>query len=214
MELDLFEPEEPRWEELCEGAWLFHRGAIERETLLLEALRRVSEQAPLRHMVTPGGHRMSVAMTSCGQVGWVTDRKGYRYSPLDPESGQPWPAMPAVLRALASEAAQAAGFSSFTPDTCLINRYQPAAKMGLHQDKDETDFSQPIVSLSLGLPAVFQLGGLQRSDKVQKITLSHGDIVVWGGPSRLRYHGIMPLKPGCHPRLGEFRWNLTFRKAL
>ena len=156
---------------------------------------------------------MSVAMTNCGDLGWVTDQQGYRYQPISPETLRQWPAMPDLFRTLAIHAAREAGFSDFMPDACLINRYQIGAKMSLHQDKDEEDFGQPIVSISLGLPAVFQFGGLERSDKTQRVNLPHGDIVVWGGPARLRYHGILPLKAGEHPLTGQYRFNLTFRKA-
>ena len=164
-------------------------------------------------MMTPGGHQMSVAMTSCGDAGWVTDQRGYRYDGADPDSGKPWPQMPAVLRDLAKAAAGEAGFAGFTPDACLINRYVPGARMSLHQDKDEKDFAAPIVSVSLGLPAIFMFGGIKRSDKTQRYRLQHGDVVVWGGPSRLFYHGVAPLADGEHPLLGRQRINLTFRKA-
>lgn len=157
---------------------------------------------------------MSAAMSACGQVGWVTDQRGYRYQAEDPESGNPWPAMPGVFRRLAAEAAQDAGYPGFEPDACLINRYQRGAKMGLHQDRDERDFSQPIVSVSLGLPMVFQFGGRKRSDRPLKVPLAHGDVVVWGGPSRLNYHGVLTLKTGHHPLTGPYRYNLTFRRAL
>jgi len=170
-------------------------------------------RAPLRHMVTSRGFHMSVAMTNAGPRGWVSDRRGYRYSAVDPETQQPWPDLPAALRTLAQSAALAAGFPDFQPDACLINRYVPGARMSLHQDRDEADFSQPIVSVSLGLPATFQLGGLQRQDKTQRISLEHGDVLVWGGPARLRFHGVLPLKAGVHPLLGEQRINLTFRRA-
>jgi alkylated DNA repair protein (DNA oxidative demethylase) len=164
-------------------------------------------------MSTPGGHQMSVAMTNCGNAGWVTDRTGYRYDGVDPESGQPWPAMPAVLRKLAGEAAAEGGFKDFSPDACLINRYEAGARMSLHQDKDEQDFAAPIVSVSLGLPAIFLFGGLKRSDKPVRFRLVHGDIVVWGGPSRLFFHGVAPLADGEHATMGRQRINLTFRKA-
>jgi DNA oxidative demethylase len=201
-------------EEMLEPGVAVLRGlALTREAEVVSALTSVGERAPFRHMVTPGGFRMSVAMTNCGLLGWVTDRKGYRYASVDPESGKDWPAMPEAFRKLAMEAAEIAGFSGFAPDACLINRYEPGAKMSLHQDKDERDFTQPIVSVSLGLPAVFLFGGDQRSDKSQRIAVEHGDVVVWGGPARLRYHGIAPLKPGWHPLLGAYRFNLTFRVA-
>jgi alkylated DNA repair protein (DNA oxidative demethylase) len=186
---------------------------LARQEELLAALREAIAAAPFRHMVTPGGFTMSVAMTNCGKVGWVTDRRGYRYDANDPESGQPWPAMPPVLLRLAHDAAEAGGFKNFVPDACLINRYVPGAKMSLHQDKDETDFSAPIVSVSLGLPATFLFGGLKRSDKTQRYRLTHGDVVVWGGPSRLFYHGVAPLAEGEHSLLKRQRINLTFRKT-
>jgi alkylated DNA repair protein (DNA oxidative demethylase) len=183
------------------------------ETGLLEALRAIVEQAPFRHMATPGGYQMSVAMTNCGHFGWVTDRSGYRYDPNDPQSGKPWPAMPGSFRELACQAADRAGFGGFDPDACLVNRYQPSARMSLHQDKDESDFTAPIVSVSLGLPATFLFGGLKRSDKPRRFRLEHGDVIVWGGPSRLAFHGIAPLADGEHSLLGRQRINLTFRKA-
>ena len=157
---------------------------------------------------------MSVAMTNCGAAGWVTDRRGYRYDPIDPLTGQPWPPMPAVFMELAQEAAGAAGFADFAPNACLINRYEPGTRLSLHQDRDERDFSAPIVSVSLGLPAVFLFGGAQRSDRPQRVLLRHADVVVWGGPARLNFHGVMPLKEGEHPLLGRRRLNLTLRKAL
>src|SRR5664279_3751670 len=164
-------------------------------------------------MVTPGGHAMSVAMTNCGAAGWVTDRSGYRYDVNDPEVEKPWPAMPPSFCRLAGQAALEAGFPGFAPDACLINRYAPGAKMSLHQDRDETDFGAPIVSVSLGLSAVFLFGGLRRSDKPRRYRLEHSDIVVWGGPARLFFHGVAPLADGEHALLGRQRINLTFRKA-
>jgi alkylated DNA repair protein (DNA oxidative demethylase) len=187
--------------------------AMSREAGLLVALREIEKQAPFRRMFTPGGHQMSVAMTNCGEAGWVTDRRGYRYAAADPESGEAWPAMPAVFRELAESAASEAGFASFAPDACLINRYEPGARMSLHQDRDEHDFAAPIVSVSLGLPAIFLFGGLNRTDKPRRYRLAHGDVVVWGGPSRLFFHGVAPLADGEHPALGRRRINLTFRKA-
>ncbi|QHF45040.1 alpha-ketoglutarate-dependent dioxygenase AlkB [Pseudomonas sp. S35] len=180
---------------------------------LLPALRGVLAQSPFRQMVTPGGFTMSAALSSCGELGWTTDTTGYRYSPLDPRSQQPWPALPDVLRELAALAAADAGFRDFIPDACLINRYVAGAKMSLHQDKNERDFSAPVVSVSLGLPAIFLFGGHERSDKPQKISLFHGDVVVWGGVDRLRFHGVMPIKDGQHPVMGPQRINLTFRTA-
>ena len=200
-------------ESLETGAAILRGFALPREAELLAALHSVSAQSPFRHMVTPGGYRMSVAMTNCGALGWVTDRKGYRYDAIDPETQRPWPPMPDCFLELAAGAAREAGFSSFVPDACLINRYQPGARLSLHQDKDECDFSQPIVSVSLGLPAVFLYGGEERTDKTRRVAVVHGDVVVWGGPARLRYHGVMPLKDGIHPSLGGYRFNLTMRKA-
>ncbi|MFI5184384.1 MAG: DNA oxidative demethylase AlkB [Vicinamibacteria bacterium] len=212
MSFDLFEGER-RDVRLATGAMLLGGFARRFEEPLVAALRRVVKAAPLRHMITPGGHRMSVAMTNCGAVGWVTDRTGYRYDTHDPETGRPWPAMPDVFRGLAAEAAAEAGFGGFRPDGCLINRYEPSARLTLHQDKNERDFAAPIVSVSLGLPAVFLFGGARRADKARRVPLVHGDVVVWGGPARLRYHGVLPLKEGRHPSMGACRINLTFRKA-
>jgi len=209
---DLFSRLETR-ENLADGAVLLRSFALINESEVIDAVRSVADAAPFRNMTTPGGFRMSVAMTNCGTFGWVTDRKGYRYSEVDPETEKPWPAMPDALRELAQRAAREAGYPAFSPDACLINRYEPGAKMSLHQDKDEKDFTNPIVSVSLGLPATFQFGGLQRTDPVRKFLLQHGDVVVWGGPSRLFYHGILALKDGEHSSLGRNRFNLTFRKA-
>jgi DNA oxidative demethylase len=203
----------PSREAMAEGAVLLRGFAQPAEARLLAALRDIESQAPLRRMFTPGGHQMSVAMTNCGEAGWVTDISGYRYDGADPESGKAWPAMPCVFRELAESAAREAGFAGFAPDACLINRYEPGAKMSLHQDRDEKDFSAPIVSVSLGLPAIFLFGGMNRSDKPQRYRLEHGDVVVWGGPSRLFFHGVAPLADGEHPLLGRKRINLTFRKA-
>ena len=200
-------------EPITEGAVLLRRMARAFGTELIEALDEVVAAAPFRHMVTPGGHTMSVAMTNCGPLGWVTDRRGYRYDPRDPRSGQPWPAMPAAFRELAGQAAEMAGFSPFSPDACLVNQYLPGARMSLHQDKDELDLAAPIVSVSLGLPAVFLFGGLRRSDRPRRFRLEHGDVVVWGRSARLCFHGIAPLAEGAHPRLGRQRINLTFRKV-
>jgi alkylated DNA repair protein (DNA oxidative demethylase) len=198
---------------LAPGAIVLGGFALPWEEALLAALRQVVEAAPFRHMVTPGGRRMSVAMTNCGAAGWVTDRRGYRYTSHDPESGRPWPPLPAVFAELATPAAERAGFAAFTPDGCLVNRYQPGARLTLHQDKDEKDLAAPIVSVSLGLPAVFLFGGPRRSDRPRRVPVTHGDVVVWGGPARLHYHGVMPLQDGDHPLLGRSRVNLTFRKT-
>ena len=196
------------------GSVLLRGFALPRVAQLLAALDAITQAAPLRHMATPGGLRMSVAMSNCGQLGWVTDTRGYRYVRQDPAGGAPWPAMPPVFLQLARDAAEAAGYPGFAPDACLVNRYVPGARMALHQDKDECDFTAPIVSVSLGLPATFLFGGGARSDRPVRIPLLHGDIVVWGGPDRLRFHGVAPLKDGEHAVLGAQRINLTFRKAL
>jgi alkylated DNA repair protein (DNA oxidative demethylase) len=212
----LFEPTppvEPWPERLGPGTVLLHGFALTEAPALMDELARLIEQAPWRQMVTPSGHRMSVAMTNGGALGWVSDRTGYRYETLDPETGQPWPPLPDRFLRLARDAAAQAGFAGFIPDACLINRYLPAARMSLHQDRDERDLSAPIVSVSLGLPAVFLWGGLKRKDPTRRIPLVHGDVLVWGGPDRLRYHGVLPLKTGQHPLLGEQRINLTFRQA-
>lgn len=187
--------------------------ALPSEDELLSSLKQVLAQAPFRNMVTPGGFRMSVAMSNCGALGWVTDRTGYRYDGIDPETNRTWPGMPLTFRELAVAAARAAGFPNFAPDACLINRYEPGTRLSLHQDKDEHDFTQPIVSASLGLPATFLFGGLKRGDEIIRVPLVHGDVLVWGGPARLRYHGVATLREGRHPRLGRVRYNLTFRKA-
>lgn len=180
---------------------------------LLSAVDRVVARAPFRHLITPGGFRMSVAMTNCGTAGWVSDESGYRYDANDPLSGEPWPEMPACFSRLATDAAAEAGFDGFESDVCLVNRYQPGARLTLHQDRNEQNLNAPIVSVSLGLPATFLFGGLKRSDRQRRIPLWHGDVVVWGGPARMRYHGVLPLKDGNHPALGHSRINLTFRTA-
>ena len=205
--------DQPACEELAEGAVLLRDFFAAEQPDVIAALRLIVKAAPFRHLVTPGGHTMSVAMTNCGRVGWVSDPRGYRYDPIDPDSGKPWPEMPAPFRDLAARAAVRAGFDAFVPDACLINRYKPGAKLSLHQDKDELDLDAPIVSVSLGLPATFLFGGLSRSDPVKRHRLTHGDVVVWGGPSRLAYHGVAPLPDGGHPVMGGQRINLTFRKT-
>lgn len=216
MMQDLFDTvaeNEPRDVQLAPGAMLLAGFARSFEAPLVAAVHSVIERAPFRHLITPGGHRMSVAMTNCGRVGWVSDRRGYRYDAIDPDSGQPWLPMPGVFAQIAEQAAAKAGFEGFRPDACLVNRYEPGAKLSLHQDKDELNFNAPIVSVSLGLPATFLFGGLNRSDKTARYRLTHGDVVVWGGPARLAYHGVMPLPDGEHPLLGRQRINLTFRKT-
>ena len=212
---DLFESAVPdtRQELLAPGAWLLHGFALEMGSALSAAVERIEAAAPFRHLETPGGFRMSVAMTNCGSLGWISDRRGYRYDGCDPLSGKPWPPMPRIFVELAETAARAGGFSGFAPDACLINRYQPGARLTLHQDKDERDFESPIVSVSLGLPAVFLFGGEARSERQRRVPLQHGDVVVWGGAARLRHHGVLPVKEGHHPILGAQRVNLTFRRA-
>ncbi len=200
-------------EPLGPGAAILRGFARPAAAALLAAVRGVAARAPFRHMVTPGGFRMSVALTNCGALGWVSDRTGYRYDRIDPASGREWPRMPAALLRLAHDAAAAAGFAGFVPDACLVNRYEPGARLTLHQDRNERDFTAPIVSVSLGVPAVFVFGGAKRADRVARVRLVHGDVVVWGGPARMRFHGVLALKPAHHPALGSRRINLTFRKA-
>ena len=198
---------------LAKGAALLRGFAAEQASNLVAALGPITKFAPFRHMITPSGYTMSVAMTNCGQVGWVTSRNGYRYEHQDPENSSAWPEMPAVFTELAANAAAAAGYLDFIPDSCLINRYAPGSRLSLHQDKDERDFTAPIVSLSLGLPAVFLFGGLRRGDRPRRIRLESGDAVVWGGPARMTYHGVAPLADGYDPLTGNCRINLTLRKA-
>ncbi|MDO5666911.1 MAG: DNA oxidative demethylase AlkB [Alcaligenaceae bacterium] len=202
-----------RKEQIAESSYILRGFALAEAEAMFKELELLLKQAPFRQMQTPGGHTMSVAMTNCGELGWLSDSKGYRYRSHDPLSGEAWPMMPELFRELAHRAAQEAGFSGFQADACLINCYSVGAKMSLHQDKNEHDLSEPIVSVSLGIPAVFLFGGLERSDKTFKHPLFHGDVVVWGGADRLRYHGVMPLKEEFHPLLGAKRINLTFRKA-
>ncbi len=213
---DLFEhdPDEPRALPLGPQALLLRGLALAQADELLRCVGQVAQRAPWRHMHTPGGQAMSVAMTGCGALSWVSDSHGYRYARRDPLSGQPWPPMPAAFAQLARAAAHQAGFAQFTPDACLINRYAPGARMSLHQDRDERDLAAPIVSVSLGLPAVFLWGGATRSERAQRVPLQHGDVLVWGGTDRLRFHGVLPVAPGQHPATGDCRINLTLRKAL
>jgi len=211
---ELFDADSARQAQaLAPGALLLRGFALPYEEDVLRASSRVLARAPLRHMVTPGGFRMSVAMTNCGALGWVSDASGYRYDPYDPQSGAPWPPIPAAFVELATSAAARAGFAGFVPDACLVNRYDAGARLTLHQDRNERDFDAPIVSVSLGLPAVFLFGGLKRAERPLRVPLRHGDVVVWGGPARLRYHGVAAVKAGHHPRTGAHRINLTFRKA-
>jgi alkylated DNA repair protein (DNA oxidative demethylase) len=201
----------PSRETLVEGVILLRSRAGEG---VLAAVQAVLAAAPPRVMMTPMGKPMSVAMTSCGALGWVSDATGYRYDAVDPVSGKPWPGMPVLLRALACETAAEAGFAGFDPNACLINRYRDGARMGLHQDRDEMDFSQPVVSVSLGRSALFRFGGVRRGDPTRSVRLDHGDVVVFGGPARLMLHGVDRLLPGDHPTLGDSRINLTFRRAV
>ncbi|AKU12779.1 Alkylated DNA repair protein alkB [Azoarcus sp. CIB] len=200
-------------EQLAPGAVVLRGFAGPHAPHLVAAIDEIAASAPFRHMLTPGGQRMSAAMTNCGPLGWISDRRGYRYESCDPLSGTSWPPLPPSFLQLAADAATAAGFLGFVPDACLINRYEPGTRMSLHQDRDEQDLTAPIVSVSLGLPAVFLFGGLTRGESSERIPLMHGDVVVWGGPSRLRFHGILPLKDAAHSLLGRQRINLTFRKA-
>src|SRR5262245_32838180 len=216
MTMDLFNDmieTEPRQVVLDAGAMILRRFAVQDEAAIVAALDKLVAQAPFRHMITPGNHRMSVAMTNCGTFGWVSNSSGYRYDAIDPISGQKWPPMPGIFHKLAQDAAAQAGFQGFVPDACLVNRYETGAKLSLHQDKDEQDLDQPIVSVSRGIPAVFVFGGLHRADKVMRVEVTHGDVVVWGGPARLRYHGVLPLKDGHHALVGNRRINLSFRTA-
>ena len=212
--IDLLDDLKPIKQEIIKDVFLLQGFALgASEHLLLTDLEAVIAAAPLRNMMTKMGFAMSAAMTNCGDLGWVSDAKGYRYDGKNPQTNQPWPSIPASLLQLATSAAAACGFEDFVPDACLINQYKAGASMGLHQDKNELDFTQPIVSVSLGMPATFQFGGLKRSDKTLKIPVNHGDIVVWGGEARLKFHGIMPLKANNHAVLGHYRFNLTFRRA-
>ncbi|HKU97550.1 MAG TPA: DNA oxidative demethylase AlkB [Vineibacter sp.] len=204
----------PEREALADGAVLLRGFVAKDAAALLQAVETIIARAPFRNMVTPGGFTMSVAMTNCGRAGWLTDRKGYRYDAIDPETGRPWPDLPDPFVRLAKRAATAAGYKGFVPDACLINRYEPGTRLSLHQDRNERDFAAPIVSVSLGLPAVFLFGGAERSDRPRRYRLEHGDVVVWGGPSRLAFHGVAPLADGEHPLTGRRRFNLTLRKAL
>lgn len=200
-------------EEIGAEAFLLRGLALPCAGNVLAALEQIRAVSPFRRMVTPGGFTMSVEMTNCGELGWTTDRRGYRYTAIDPLTDKPWPTMPEAFLELARESAATVGFEDFTPDACLINRYVPGARLSLHQDKDEADFSQPVVSVSYGMTATFLFGGNARTDPAARMPLEHGDVVVWGGEDRLRYHGVNPLKKASHPELGEQRINLTFRKA-
>lgn len=197
---------------LADGAVLL-RAFVEEPAALVDSIAKIAEIAPFRHLIVPSGHRMSVAMTNCGAAGWVSDRTGYRYDAFDPTTGKMWPEMPQHFLTLARRAAEEAGFKEFRPDVCLINRYEAGARLTLHQDHDERDLNDPIVSVSLGLPATFLFGGLRRADKPQRILVENGDVAVWGGPARLTYHGVDKLPAGWHPLTGSYRFNLTFRRS-
>jgi alkylated DNA repair protein (DNA oxidative demethylase) len=201
-------------ETLGAGAMLLRGFALPEAKALVKSVERIAAKAPFRHMTTPGGYRMSVAMTNCGHAGWITDRRGYRYDTLDPETQRPWPPMPPAFQRVAMRAAEAAGFAGFEPDACLINRYEPGARLTLHQDKNERDFAQPIVSVSLGLPAVFLFGGAHRADRPRRVMLESGDVVVWGDVARMTFHGVEKLAEGEDSLTGNCRINLTLRKAL
>ena len=195
-------------------ACVLHGHALAQADALLAGIADVSARSPFRHLVTPGGHVMQVAMTNCGRFGWCSDRRGYRYDRIDPQTGASWPPMPAGFSALAADAARAAGFEGYAPDACLVNRYAAGTRLSLHQDRDERDAVAPIVSVSLGLPAVFLFGGFARGDRAVRVPLQHGDVVVWGGADRMRFHGVLPVVPGTHAATGEARLNLTFRKVM
>ena len=201
-------------EQLDPGAFVLRAFAWDEAPALLDAIEVVAHSAPFRHMTVAHGLRMSVAMTNCGDAGWLSDRSGYRYDAIDPETNRPWPAIPDVFAHLAERAAGAGGFEGFAPDACLINRYEPSTRLTLHQDRDEQDFGAPIVSVSLGVPATFLWGGAARAFRPRRVRLDHGDVVVWGGPARLNFHGIDTLREGHHPLTGSARFNLTFRRAL
>ena len=211
---DLFaDPAPGRRTALGPQACVLHGFALADADALLAGIAAIAAQAPFRHLVTPGGHVMQVAMTNCGTHGWCSDRRGYRYDRIDPQSGRPWPPLPPLFLQLAADAAREAGFDGYVPDACLVNRYAPGTRLSLHQDRDEDDRVAPIVSVSLGLPATFLFGGFARGDKTVRVALVHGDVVVWGGADRLRFHGVLPVKPGHHPVVGGQRLNLTFRKV-
>lgn len=213
MNSDLFADSRDDREAIGPRAKVLRGFALPWAAELLAGVDEVERASPFRHMVTPGGFKMSVALTSCGPLGWTTDRRGYRYTPIDPETGRPWPRMPETFAQLARVAASELGFDAFAPDACLMNRYRAGSKMSLHQDKDERDFTAPIVSVSLGMSAIFLFGGHERAHRAIRVPLHHGDVVVWGGEDRLRYHGVLRLEGEPHPLLGEQRINLTFRKA-
>jgi DNA oxidative demethylase len=198
---------------LDSGAWLLGSFALGEAPVLLSTIRGIADQAPFRHLETPGGRRMSVAMTNCGSAGWFSDRHGYRYTGSDPLSGSVWPSMPPLFLDLARRAAEAAGYVGFAPDACLINRYAPGTRLTLHQDRNEANLDAPIVSVSLGVPATFLWGGQKHNDRVRRHSLHHGDVVVWGGLARMTFHGVDTIAKSNHDDTGQLRFNLTFRSA-
>ena len=211
---DLFaDPAPGRRTALGPQACVLHGFALADADALLVGIAAIAAQAPFRHLVTPGGHVMQVAMTNCGTHGWCSDRRGYRYDRIDPESGRPWPPLPPAFLQLAADAAREAGFDGYVPDACLVNRYAPGTRLSLHQDRDEDDRVAPIVSVSLGLPATFLFGGFARGDRTVRVPLQHGDVVAWGGVDRMRFHGVLPVRPGQHETVGAQRLNLAFRKV-
>lgn len=187
------------------------RGFVATAPLLLE-IEAIAAAAPFRRLETPGGGRMSVAMTNAGRWGWHSDRRGYRYLECDPESGRPWPTMPAAFAALARRAATRAGFPGFEPDCCLVNRYAIRAQMGTHRDFDELDLRHPIVSVSIGLPATFLWYGAARKGPPRRVEVTDGDVLVWGGAARAGYHGVRRLT-GRGEAPDGLRYNLTLRRA-
>ncbi len=199
--------------ELEPGAVVLHAFAMDDVPALLAAIEAVAQASPWRHMSTARGWRMSVAMTNCGEAGWLSDRSGYRYDAIDPQTNRRWPPLPRVFVDLAVRAAAAAGFEHFAPDACLINRYEPGARLSLHQDRNERDFDEPIVSVSIGVPATFLWGGSTRALRPRRVLLEHGDVVVWGAAARMNLHGIEPLRADAHALTGNVRFNLTFRRA-
>lgn len=206
-------PEHPGRLPLEPGAVVLRAFAFEEARVLLAAIERVAQMSPWRHMTTVRGWRMSVAMTNCGEAGWLSDSSGYRYDAIDPQTKRHWPALPRAFVDLAGRAARATGFDHFVPNACLINRYEPGARLSLHQDRNERDFDEPIVSVSLGTPAMFLWGGRTRAERPRRVLLEHGDVVVWGGPARLNFHGIEELQTHTHELTGNVRFNLTLRRT-
>ena len=213
MTADFFSDQMESQVMLAKGAYWLRGFALPQADTICAMLIEHLKNYPPQQMMTPMGYSMSVRTTSFGEFGWVSSKQGYGYAVKNSFTNESWPPIPESFFDLAQRAANQAGYVNFKPDTCLINVYEIGDKMGLHQDKDEADFSKPIVSVSLGLPVIFQFGGLTRTAKTLKVPLSHGDVVVWGADSRLCFHGVLPLKAGTHGTLGQRRINLTFRKA-